>query len=137
MAPLTKNLRLSNLWYLHVSSVRIAHDDLTMATSMLPLPVARTHNAFAGRDHPTPPPLVVDGNPEYVVKRTIHTKYSRVRRKCRLLVHIRWLVPRSQTTIGLHLSSAFDDDAGKPIADAYHEQHPAKPGPERLAKDLE
>jgi len=90
MAPLTKSLRLNNLWYLHVSSVRIAHDDLTVATSMLPLPVALTHNAFAGRDHPTPPPLVVDRNPEYVVKRTIHTKYSRVRRKCCLLVHIRW-----------------------------------------------
>ena len=90
MAPLMKSLWLNNLWYLHVSSVRIAHDDLTMATSMLPLPVALTHNAFAGRNHLTPPPLVVDRNPEYVVKHTIHTKYSRIRCKCRLLIHIRW-----------------------------------------------
>jgi hypothetical protein len=35
------------------------------------------------------------------------------------------------------LADAFDDEAGKIIADAYHAQYPDKPGPEKLAKDWE
>jgi hypothetical protein len=31
------------------------------------------------------------------------------------------------------LANAFDDDAGKSIAEAY--QYPDKPGPEKFAKD--
>jgi len=35
------------------------------------------------------------------------------------------------------LANAFDDTARKLIADAYHEQHPAKLEPEHLTKDWE
>jgi len=67
MAPPTKSLRFSNLWYLRVSSIPVTHDDLTMATSTLPLPAALTHSTFEDRDQP-PRPLISDRSLEYLVE---------------------------------------------------------------------
>jgi hypothetical protein len=95
-------------------------------------------NTFDDREQPPPPPVIVDGKPEYLIERIIDSKYNRTRRKCQLLYHVKWVgYPISNNASDWILADAFDDDAGRPISDAYHDQHPAKPGPERLAKDWE
>ena len=98
----------------------------------------KTPNSFQDREQLPPPPLIIDGNPKYLIKRIINSKYNRVQCKCQLLYHIKWVgYPISNNPSDWLLATAFDDDASKPIAEAYHEQHPAKPSPERLAKDWE
>jgi len=95
-------------------------------------------NTFEDRNQPPPPALIVNGQPEYLIDRIIDLKYNHVRRKCQLLYHVKWIgYPITNNPSDWILADAFDDDAGKPIADAFHEQYPAKPGPEKLAKDWE
>ena len=93
-------------------------------------------NTFTNRDQPPPPPLIVDGQPEYLIERLIDSKYNRTRRKCQLSYHVKWIgYPISNNPSDWILADAFDDEAGKLLADTYHTQHPDKPGPEKLAKD--
>ena len=95
-------------------------------------------NTFADCNQPPPPPLIVDGQPEYLIKHIINSKYNRVHHNCQLLYHIKWIsYPITNNPSNWILVNTFDDDSGKPIADAFHEQHPTKPHPECLAKDWE
>jgi hypothetical protein len=95
-------------------------------------------NTFDDREQPPPPPIIVDGTPEYLIERIIDSKYNRVRRRCQLLYHVKWVgYPISNNPADWILADAFDDDAGKALALAYHDQNPDKPGPEKLAKDWE
>ena len=95
-------------------------------------------NTFQDREQPPPPPLIVDGKPEYLIERIIDSKYNRTRRRCQLSYHVKWVgYPISNNSSDWILATAFDDDAGKPLAEAYHDQQPQKPGPEKIAKDWE
>jgi len=47
-------------------------------------------NTFEDHDQP-PPPLVVDGNPEYLIELIVDSKYNRVRSSRQLLYHIKWV----------------------------------------------
>jgi hypothetical protein len=95
-------------------------------------------NSFEDREQPPPPPLIVEGSPEYLIERIIDSKYNRVRRRCQLLYHVKWVgYPISNNSSDWILADAFDDDAGKLLAAAYHAQFSDKPGPEKLAKDWE
>ena len=89
-------------------------------------------------NQPPPPPIIVDGKAEYLIERIIDSKYNRTRRKCQLSYHVKWVgYSISNNATDWILANAFDDDAGRLLADAYHAQHPDKPGPEKLAKDWE
>ena len=95
-------------------------------------------NTFEDREQPAPPPLIVDGAPEYLIDRIIDSKYNRTRCKCQLSYHVKWTgYPISNNPSDWILADAFDDDAGRLLTNAYHDQHPAKPGPEKLARDWE
>jgi len=95
-------------------------------------------NTFEDRDQPLPPTLIIDGQPEYLIDRIIDSKYNRIQHKCQLLYHIKWIgYPITNNPSDWILADVFDNDAGKPIADAFHEQYPTKPSPEKLAKDWE
>ena len=84
------------------------------------------------------PHLIVDGNPEYLIERIMNTKCNCVRRKCQLLYHIKWAgYPISNNPSDWILANALDDEAGKLIAGAYHEQHSTMRGSEHLAKERE
>jgi hypothetical protein len=95
-------------------------------------------NTFEDREQPPPPPLIVDGKPEYLIEQIIDSKYNQARRKCQLIYHVKWVgYPISNNPSDWILADAFDDEAGKLLTDAYHAQHPDKPGPEKLAKSWE
>ena len=95
-------------------------------------------NTFADREQPPPPPLIVDGQPEYLIERLIDSKYNRARRRCQLSYHVKWVgYPVSDSSSDWILADAFDDDAGKLLTEAYHSQFPLKPGPEKLAEPWE
>jgi len=95
-------------------------------------------NTFEDRNQPPPPALIVDGQPEYLIDCIIDSKYNHVQHKCQLLYHVKWIgYPITNNPSNWILANMFDDNAGKPIADAFHEQYPTKPGPEKLAKDWE
>ena len=95
-------------------------------------------NTFQDRDQPPPPPIIVDGAPEYLIDRIIDSKYNRTRRKCQLSYHVKWVgYPISNNSSDWILADAFDDEPGRLLTNAYHDQHPAKPGPEKLACDWE
>jgi len=47
------------------------------------------------------------------------------------------LATRSHDTSDWILANPFDDEAGKLIAVAYHEQHSTEPSPEHLTKEWE
>lgn len=87
-------------------------------------------NSFEERDQPPPPPLIVDGKPEYLI---IDSKYNRVRRKCQLLYHVKWIgYPITNNSNDWTLADAFDD---KLHTDPFHSEHPPQPEQEHLAKD--
>jgi transposase InsO family protein len=95
-------------------------------------------NTFEDREQPPPPPLIVDGQPEFLIDWIIDSKYNRVRRKCQLLYHVKWTgYPISNNPSNWILADAFDDEPGRLLTDTYHTQYPLQPGPEFLAKDWE
>ena len=83
----------------------------------------KTPNSFKDCEQPPPPPLIVNGNPEYLIKHIIDSKYNCVRCKCQLLYHVKWVgYPISNTSSDWLLATTFNDDVGKLIAEAYHKQ---------------
>ena len=90
---------------------------------------------FEDRNQQPPPPLTVDGQPEYLIERIIDSKCKRVRRKCQLQYHVKWVdYPISNNPSDWILADAFDDPARQALTTAYHTQHSNKPGLEALAK---
>ena len=95
-------------------------------------------NTFKDCEQPPPPALIVDGKPEYLIEHIIDLKYNRVCCQCQLLYHVKWTgYPISNNAADWILADAFDDEPGRLLTNAYHVQHPLKPGPEHLAKDWE
>ena len=92
-------------------------------------------NPFEDRNQQPPPPLIVDGQPEYLIERIIDLKYNRVRRKCELQYHVKWVgYPISNSPSDWILADAFDDPARQVLTTTYYEKHAKKPSPEKLAK---
>jgi hypothetical protein len=95
-------------------------------------------NTFDDCEQPPLPLLIVNSKLEYLIEHIINSKYNHTQCKCQLLYHIKWVgYPISNNPSDWLLVDAFDDKAGKPIADTYHKQHPTNPSPERLMKDWE
>jgi len=95
-------------------------------------------NTFTNREQPPPPPLIVDGQPEYLIERLIDSKYNRTRCRCQLSYHVKWVgYPISNAPSDWILADTFNDAAGKLLTEAYHSQFPLKPGPEKLVVDWE
>jgi len=70
-------------------------------------------NIFEDRDQPPRLPIV-DGIPEYLIKRTIDPRYNCARCKCQLLYHIKWVgYPISNNPSDWILANPSDDEAGK------------------------
>src|SRR5258706_16437486 len=95
-------------------------------------------NMFLDHNQPPPPPLIVEGKPEYLIEQIIDLKYNHTQQCCQLSYHVKWVgYPISNNPSDWILATAFDDNTGKMPAKAYHDQRPQKPGPEKLAKDWE
>ena len=70
-------------------------------------------NTFEDCDQPPPPPLIIDGDLQYLIERIIDSKYNHTRCKCQLLYHVKWtgyLISNNATN--WILANAFDDEAG-------------------------
>jgi len=95
-------------------------------------------NTFADREQPPPPPLIINGQLEYLIECIIDSKYNRVRWKCQLLYLVKWVgYPILNNPSNWILADTFDDAPGRVLTEAYHDQQPQKPGPEVLFKDWE
>ena len=98
----------------------------------------KTPNTFADCDQLPPPPLIVDGQPKYLIKCILDSKYNHTHQKCQLSYHVKWEgYPISNAPSDWILADAFNDKAGKQLTDAYHAQYSDKPSLEKLAKDWE
>ena len=49
-----------------------------------------TPNSISGRVQPPPPPVEIDGEPEYEISEILDSKIDRRRRSCQLLYLVRW-----------------------------------------------
>jgi hypothetical protein len=79
-------------------------------------------NTFEDREQPPPPPLIIDGQPEYLIERIINSKYNHTRRKCQLLYHVQWVgYPISNNPSNWILATVFDNAPGRQLTEAYHE----------------
>jgi hypothetical protein len=95
-------------------------------------------NTFTNCEQPPPPPLIVNGQPKYLIEQILDSKYNQTRRKCQLSYHVKWVgYPISNNPSDWILANAFDHKARQVLADVYHAQHLNKPGPEKLAWDWE
>lgn len=95
-------------------------------------------NTFEDCEQPPPLPLIIDRQPKYLIECILGSKYNHTRQICQLSYHAKWVgYSISDNSSNWILATAFDDKAGWILTDAYHAQHPAKPGPEKLAKDWE
>jgi hypothetical protein len=69
-------------------------------------------NTFEDLEQPLPPPLIVDGQPEYLIERILDSKYNSTRRTCQLGYHVKWVgYPISNTPSDWVLADAFGDEA--------------------------
>lgn len=97
-----------------------------------------TENIIPNRVQSPPPPIEVDGEPEYEIAEILDSKIDRRRKACPLLYYVRWNgYEGTADEFSWVLASEIttDDDSPEPDALlAFHERYPTKPGP--LAKVL-
>ena len=67
-------------------------------------------NTFDDRNQPPPPPLIVDGKPEYLIECIIDSKYNHAHQRCQLLYHVQWVsYPISNNPLDWILADTFND----------------------------
>ena len=85
-------------------------------------------NTIPNRVQPLPPPVKIEGEPEYEIAEILDSKVDRRRCNCKLLYLVRWLGYEGTdeetswllaTELG-HVSNLVSD---------FHSRYPAKPGP--------
>ena len=93
-------------------------------------------NTFQDWEQPPLPPIFIEREPEYLIERIIDSKYNWAQQYCQLSYHVKWVrYPISNNVSDWILATAFDDNASKCLAEAYHDHQPLKPSLEKLATD--
>ena len=87
-----------------------------------------TPNTILNWSQPPPPPIEVDGEPEYKITEILDSKLDRRRRQCPLLYLVRWAGyegtdEETSWLVATKLGHATD------LLTDYHRAYPAKPGP--------
>ena len=85
-------------------------------------------NTILNRSQPPPPPVEVDGEPEYKITEILNSKLDRQRRQCPLLYLVRWAGYKGTNEetswlIATELGHATD------LLTDYHHAYLTKPGP--------
>src|SRR6201981_2232159 len=77
---------------------------------------------------PLPPPIKIEGEPEYKIAEILDSKIDQRRRNCKLLYLVRWLSyegtdEETSWLLATELGHASD------LVSNFHARYPAKPGP--------
>jgi hypothetical protein len=85
-------------------------------------------NTIPNRVQPLPPPIEIDGEPEFEIGEILDSKIDCRRRNCKLLYLVRWLGyegtdEENSWLLANELGHASD------LVDAFHFHYPDKPGP--------
>ena len=92
-----------------------------------------TPNSIPGRTQPPPPPVEVDGEPEYEISEILDSKIDRRRRSCQLLYLVRWAGYEGTDEETSWMLATELGHAQELVSD-FHRTYPDKPGPlEKLA----
>ena len=87
-----------------------------------------TPNSIPGRTQPPPPPVEVDGEPEYEISEILDSKIDRRRRSCQLLYLVRWAGYEGTDEETSWILATELGHAQELVSD-FHRTYPDKPGP--------
>ena len=89
-----------------------------------------TPNTIPDRVQSPPPPIEVDGEPEFEISEILGSKIDR-RQKCKLLYLVRWL---GYENTDEETSWVLADELGnaQELVEDFHRAYPAKPGPDEV-----
>ena len=87
-----------------------------------------TPNEIPGRSEPPPPPIVIDGEPEFEIEAILDSKIDKRRRACQLLYLVKWsgyegTEDETSWILATELNHAWD------IVADFHSAYPNKPRP--------
>jgi hypothetical protein len=85
-------------------------------------------NTIPNRIQPPPPPVEVDGEPEYEISEILDSKLDRRRHHCQLLYLVRWSGYEGTDEETSWLLATELGNASDLVAD-FHSAYPDKPGP--------
>ena len=85
-------------------------------------------NTIPNWTQPPPPPVEVDGKPEFEVSEILDSKINRQRKTCKLLYLVQWsgyegTDKETSWLLATELGNTTE------LLDEYHSQYPDKPGP--------
>ncbi|CDO76909.1 hypothetical protein BN946_scf184594.g16 [Trametes cinnabarina] len=87
-----------------------------------------TPNTIPGRVQPPPPPVLIDGEPEYEIAEILDSKIDQRRRSCQLLYLVRWAGYEGTNKETSWILATELRNAQELVAD-FHAAYPSKPGP--------
>jgi hypothetical protein len=87
-----------------------------------------TPNTIPGRIQPPPPPVVIDGEPEFEIAEILDSKIDNRRRLCKLLYFVRWSGYEGTDEETSWVLATELGNASEIVAD-FHAAYPDKPGP--------
>ena len=87
-----------------------------------------TPNSIPDRIQPPPPPVLIDGEPEYEISEILDSKLEKRRRLCKLLYLVRWFGYEGTDDETSWLPANELAHASDIVSD-FHVKYPSKPGP--------
>jgi hypothetical protein len=87
-----------------------------------------TLNTIPNRVQPPPPPIVIDGEPEFEIAEILDAKIDNRRHLCKLLYLVRWAGYEGTDEETSWILASELGHASELVAD-FHSAYPAKPGP--------
>ena len=78
--------------------------------------------------HTPPPPVIVDGKPEYEISEILDSKLDNRRRACKLLYLVQWSGYEGTDEETSWLLATELDHVSKLLSD-FHQKYPTKPSP--------
>ena len=85
-------------------------------------------NTIPNRIQPPPPPVIVDGEPEFEISEVLDSKIDNRRKACKLLYLIRWTGYEGTDEETLWILATKLDHASELVLD-FHKSYLTKPGP--------
>ena len=85
-------------------------------------------NTIPNRIQPPPPPVIIDGEPEFEISEVLDTKIDNRRKACKLLYLVRWAGYEGTDEETSWILATELDHASELVRD-FHKSYPAKPGP--------